>query len=53
MQKVAMDFFLHKDIATLTMSYANIQSYLQSKRIDWYMITMQKKTWEVLNASKF
>jgi hypothetical protein len=49
MQKVVMDFLLEKDIATLTVLYANIQF----EGIDWYKTTMQKQLWEALEAPKF
>jgi len=43
------DFFLEKDIATLTMLYANIQM----ERIDWYKMTMQMFFLEALEALNF
>jgi len=49
MQKAMMDFFLEKDIATLTMVYAN----LQSEGIDWYRMTMRKKIQKALEALEF
>ncbi len=48
-QKVVMDFFLEKDIATLTVLYVN----LQLEGIDWYKTTMQKQIWEALETPKF
>jgi hypothetical protein len=48
MQKVMMDFFLEKNIVTLTMLYVN----LQLEGIDQYKMTMQKN-WEALEAPKF
>jgi len=48
-QKVVMDFFLEKDIATLTMLYVN----LQLEGIDWYKTTMQIFFWEALETPKF
>jgi hypothetical protein len=45
-----MDLFLEKDIATLTVLYAN----LQLERIDQYKTTMQKKKKkETLEAPMF
>ncbi len=48
-QKVVMDFFLEKDIAILTVLYANIQL----KWIEKYKTTMQKQIWEALETLKF
>jgi hypothetical protein len=47
--KTMMDFFLEKDMTTLTVLYTN----LQLEGIDRYMMTMQKKNWEALEAPKF
>ncbi len=49
MQKVVMDFFLEKDIVTLTTLYVN----LQLEGIDWYKMTMRKKIQEALEALEF
>ncbi len=51
MQKTMMDFFLEKDIATLTMLYVNIQL----EGIDQYRLTMRKKfgkLWKALNLKR-
>jgi hypothetical protein len=49
MQKTMMDFFLEKDMTTLTMLYANIQL----EGIDRYRMTMRKKIREALEALEF
>ncbi len=51
MQKTKMDFFLEKDITTLTMLYAN----LQLEGIDQYRMTMRKKfrkLWKALSLKR-
>jgi hypothetical protein len=51
MQKIMMDFFLEKDIATLTMLYAN----LQLDGFDQYRMTMRKKfgkLWKALSLKR-
>jgi hypothetical protein len=51
MQKTMMDFFLEKDITTLTMLYVN----LQLEGIDQYRVTMRNvfgKLWKALNVKR-
>jgi hypothetical protein len=51
MQKTMMDFFLEKDIATLTMLYVN----LQLEGIDQHRMTMRKKIrklWKALSLKR-
>jgi hypothetical protein len=49
MSNVVLDFFLPKDIVTLTVFYVN----LQLEGIGWYRIAMQKMIKEVLEDPKF
>ncbi len=51
LQKVTMQFFLQKDIITLTTLYVNLQFQLEG--IDQYRIIMQIRFREVLQAPKF
>jgi hypothetical protein len=51
MQKAIMEFFLEKDITTLTL----LSATFQLERIEWYKMIMQKKIgklWKPLSLKK-